>query len=502
MTVSVAGLRSWLAADEELALFDVREAGQIGEGHLLWSVPLPYSRLEARLPLVAPRRSVRVVLVDDGDGLAERAARRARALGYDAVSVLDGGVTAWQAAGEPLVKGVHVASKAFGELVERTLHTPSITAEALARRQARGEPLVILDGRPEDEYRQGTLPGSVCCPNGELALRLPALAPDPNTLVVIHCAGRTRSLLGTELLRTAGVKNPVVALENGTMGWQLAGFQVERDAKRFFPPDIEVPSGLRDRAAAFAQRQGVHRLDATTARHWLADSTRTTFVLDVRTTQEVRADPAPGAVHVPGGQLLQATDQWVGVRRSRLLLLDHDGERAPLIAGWLALAGWTCGVLAEGRAAWAALTPRLPAPDPLPVLRLVPPDDPLLRQAETLMLDLRPSAIHQAGHPPGARWAIRPRLAAALASHPRGAPVVLLTPCQDTARAAALDILEAGHVLPVLLETPGLHNNVAPPKTPRITSGSTPCFFCMTATRATSTRHGATLPGKPLCWII
>ena len=51
------------------------------------------------------------------------------------------------------------------------------------------------------------------------------MAPKPETLVVVNCAGRTRSIIGAQSLINAGVPNKVVALRNGTMGWNLAGFK-------------------------------------------------------------------------------------------------------------------------------------------------------------------------------------------------------------------------------------------------------------------------------------
>ena len=84
---------------EELALIDVREAGQFGENHMLFAVPAPYSKFEAVLGNLVPRKSVRVVLVDDGDGVAQKAAARLEVLGYSDVAVLDGGVQAWNDAG-------------------------------------------------------------------------------------------------------------------------------------------------------------------------------------------------------------------------------------------------------------------------------------------------------------------------------------------------------------------------------------------------------------------
>ena len=60
-------------------------------------------------------------------------------------------------------------------------------------------------------------------PGAELVLRARELAPDPATRIIVNCAGRTRSIIGTQSLINAGIENPVSALRNGTIGWTLAG---------------------------------------------------------------------------------------------------------------------------------------------------------------------------------------------------------------------------------------------------------------------------------------
>lgn len=218
-TISTATLHQWLLDGRELALLDIREHGQYGEGHPFFAVNAAYSRLETEVARLVPRRATRTVLFDDGiarSALAHKAASRLAALGYDDVSVLEGGAPAWASAGHTLFKGVNLPSKTFGEVAEHVFEVPHIDARTLAARQRAGEPLVLLDGRTLEEHRKMTLPGAIPVPNGELALRWRTLVPDPATPIVVHCAGRTRSIVGAQILRDLGVPNPVLALENGT----------------------------------------------------------------------------------------------------------------------------------------------------------------------------------------------------------------------------------------------------------------------------------------------
>jgi cystathionine beta-lyase len=370
---------------------------------------------------------VRLVIYDQNGGdVAARSAQRLQALGYQRVHVLEDGADGWQAAGFQLFAGVHVPSKAFGELVEEASHTPHVTAQQLAEWQSRGEPLVLLDGRPFDEYRKMTIPGSVCCPNGELGYRIHDLVADDTTPIVVNCAGRTRSIIGAQTLINLGLKNPVYALENGTQGWDLEDLQLEHGSTRRYADEVSPGAlpGQRLAAAQLAQRAGVKTVDAAQVEQWSGDGDRSLFLCDVRTAEEFAAGSLPGAQHTPGGQLTQSTDLYVGVRRARLVLIDSDGVRAPIVGSWLRQLGHEAYVLKGGVSCGLALPAvEVIAHEALPSITVLALADALKDDAVAL-IDLRPSMAYRKGHIAGARWSIRSRLATDLATEQR--PLVLL----------------------------------------------------------------------------
>ncbi|WP_200878798.1 rhodanese-like domain-containing protein [Caballeronia sordidicola] len=447
--VDASTARAWLNDEAEIALLDVREAGQFGEGHPFFAIPLPYSRLEIDAPRLVPRPDTRIVLLDDGEheSVAVTAARRLKALGYTNVSVLRDGARGWQAAGYTLFKGVNLPSKTFGELVEHAHGTPHVSPEALAALIEGGGAYALFDGRTLDEHRKMTIPGAIPVPNGELAYRIGTLVADPVTPIVIHCAGRTRSIIGAQTLRNLGVPNPVIALENGTQGWALAGLKLEHGSERRYPEALNeaAVADAQTRAAKLAARFHVATLDALAAQEWLADPHRTTFLIDVRTAEEFAHDGLPDAVHAPGGQLVQATDQTIGVRRARVLLVDYDRVRAPVIATWLVQLGFEAALIDAAEA--TALRPVrqiASARSSLPLL-----DTAALREAATgqvLLLDLRSSAVYRREHAAGAHWSIRPQLArtlAALKATP-GDTLLLFADEPAVAGIAATDLRELG----------------------------------------------------------
>jgi len=401
-------LKSWLHDGGEIALLDVREHGRYGEAHLFYAVNAPYSRLEFEARRLVPRLSTRVVLIGDDHAHAERAARALTALGYADVHVLDGGVAAWQASGYVLFAGVNLPGKTFGELAEHHYHTPSIRAHELNRRIARGEKLVVLDGRPYDEYRKMSIPTAICCPNGELPLRVDDLVPDAATPIVVNCAGRTRSIIGAQTLINLGVSNPVYALENGTQGWGLQDYALEHGGTRrhALSTTDENVSKARQRACALAQRLGVPIITADDLRAMHNDTQRTTFLFDVRTPEEYQAGTYPGAVHAPGGQLIQATDLYVGTRGARLALIDAEGVRAPTVAGWLRQMGWDACVLnVDGIVLDAPPATAPGVTSTLPSLNAKQAHE--LRKQGALLVDLRPSMTYRQQHIAGAVWRLR-----------------------------------------------------------------------------------------------
>lgn len=445
-------LKQWLHDGHEIALLDVREHGQYGESHLFYAAPVPYSRLEVDIVRLAPRRGVRIVAYDNGgaDDTAVRAARALVALGYEHVHCLAGGIAQWQHEGYAVFAGVNVPSKTFGELAEEVFHTPRIGARELAERQRRGDDLIVLDGRPYAEYQKMSIPGGICCPNGELALRAHTLAARPDTTIVINCAGRTRSIIGAQTLINLGVPNPVYALENGTQGWYLEDLQLEHGARRRYDDQVAVEDipGLAQRSAQLAERHGVPAVDACELDAWMKDPRRTTFLCDVRSAEEFRQGSLPGAQHTPGGQLIQATDQYLAVRGARIVVFDAEGVRAPVVASWLRQMGWDAYTLQEGTRASLRYQADVAHVPRIPVLSDADLAHALAQGAQPV--DIRSSMRYRASHIAGARWSVRPRLNRLALDAAR--PVVLLS--DDAAVAAwAADDLRAAGIMDVRINT-------------------------------------------------
>ncbi|MET0185977.1 MAG: rhodanese-like domain-containing protein [Achromobacter sp.] len=333
-------LHNALTASGEIAVIDVRDLGVFARKHLLAAAPAPLAHLALVIGHLVPRADTPIVLTDLDESLVHTARERLREWGYNRISILAGGTLAWEAAGFEVFSGVNVLSKAFGEIVEHEAGTPHIDVASLRERIARHDNLVIVDGRTPEEFRNFSLPGAYSVPNAELPYRIRELAPDPDTLVVVNCAGRTRSIIGAQTLIDAGVPNPVVSLKDGTMSWLLEGHTLDRGREHALPePAPENIAAARVNAAAFAKKVGVRTIDDQELAAFENDDTRTLYRFDVRNAAEYRAGHLIGWRWAPGGQLVQATDEYIGTRGARVVLADWDGVRAPTTAAWLAQLG-------------------------------------------------------------------------------------------------------------------------------------------------------------------
>jgi rhodanese-related sulfurtransferase len=456
-------VREALLAGAEIALVDVRPEGHFAAGHPLFAASLPLGQLEGEVLSRLPRRSVPVVVYGDGgdDGRdVTTAIRRLRELGYIRASALEGGLAGWAADGGELFRDVNAPSKAFGELVAVQAGTPSIPArdlfELIAAGQADGRgspPCVVVDARRFDEFAVMSIPTATSVPGAELVLRARALAPDPATTIVVNCAGRTRSIIGTQSLINAKIPNRVVALRNGTIGWTLAGLELDHGRQRRAPEvPAEAAARAQNEAWKVAVRAGVRRGTVAALAAVDGDGDRTVYRFDVRSPEEYASGHLPGFRSAPGGQLVQETDRFAPVRGALVVLADDGGGRAAMTASWLAQMNWDVVVAAADSPApletgdWAPVrprAPRVPLAGPAEVGRW-------LRAGEASVIDVGSSTRFRAGHLPGAAWALRadlPRVLDGLAGQ-RGRRRIVLTSADGYLAAwAATDLTTAVTVL-------------------------------------------------------
>ena len=413
-------MRSALVSRQELALLDVRSEHEHAQGHPLFAASLPFDRLELEVLDRVPNLGAPVVLLDGGEGAAALAEGQLSDLGYRRVSVLDGGIAAWSYAGYELFGDVNAPSKAFGELVASRLSVPFIAPDRLQRLVADGGDVAVVDVRRYEEYATMNIPTARSAPGVEVVLRAPEAALAEGALLVLNCAGRTRSIIATQSLRNVGIANPVAALENGTIGWALAGLELGTGASARVPSPADRSADIAAAARRLADRAGARRTSLALLQDRATRSSpngdRTRYYFDVRDQAEYLAGHAAGSRWAPGGQLVQETDFYAPVRGAEILLADDDGTRANVTGSWLAQMGWDVAVVDDAlqgaleKGPWRARPARVPTAPAVPSVRADICAG-LLAGGMARVVEVGPLAGYRAGHLPSSAWALRGDLA-------------------------------------------------------------------------------------------
>lgn len=440
---SASDIRADLLAGREIALLDVREEAIHATGHPLFAANLSVSRIELEAYERIPRLSTPIVVFGDGEGLANKAAGLLQKIGYLDVKLLQGSLQGWRDAGYELFQDVNAPSKAFGELLVSTLHTPSLSAQQVQALINDKADMVLVDVRRYDEFQTMSIPTAISVPGGEVVLRVRDLAPNPQTRVIVNCAGRTRSILGTQSLINARLPNPVFALRNGTIGWTLANQSLRHGETASYGLLSENSRRhASESALRVAQQAGVGRTDLKTISSWIDQDAVTVYRFDVRSPREYVDGHLPGFLNAPGGQLVQETDFFAPVRGARITLADDDGTRANMTASWLAQMGWNVSVVdrlhREDFTERGSRIALLPSPPEIPKEARISSSQlrDLLssRDSEQVaLLDFSPGARYAKQHIPGAWFALRSQLTEALQATQTSQTYVL---CSDDGIAA------------------------------------------------------------------
>lgn len=420
-TISPDSLAALMSSAGVFAVFDVRERGEFNAGQIADATSLPRSQIEFRIDELVPDRGIPIVVYDGADGRANLAARTLADLGYRDVSVLDGGLTAWRRRDLPSTSGVNVPSKRFGERVHGDRAIPDISAQELRDLQSQRADLMVLDVRTPEEYARFCIPGGINVPGGDLVLWAEFLRQKSETPVIVNCAGRTRSIIGAAALRRLGLQN-VRALRNGTMGWVLAGYELELRPNR---NEATAPAESRRQARQLASRLAREEGIAAMPVGGLTDGkdgygSGVTYVIDVRSEPEYAGGHIPGSIHVPGGQAVQRADDFIAVRSGRIVFVSGHAARAAMAAYWYRAMGYFhASFLDGGLSAWIQEGGELVAGsaqnEPRGVAaarqaaRLLAPDeaDSWLRRSAPRILHVGSSADFEAAHLAASQWISR-----------------------------------------------------------------------------------------------
>jgi cystathionine beta-lyase len=380
------------------ALVDCRERRDFVDGHWFGSTNIPLSDLTNNIRRLVPETTFPIHVLDWQTRASHAAIARLKNLGYQAVTIHK---TAHPGEmGQGFVRGEYVWSKAFGEVVAHCANLPEVTpADYIADYQD----ALLFDVRPTAEYRDFTMPGSQSLPNSLLLANADALH-GTGKMALLHCAGRTRSIIGGCTLKAAGYDGPFAIFKGGTQAWQLDGYEREHNANRIFAADSESSHMVE----TFLKRWHIPFTHiAPEGRKAFVESHGESLKFDVSDDAATGQRLAFGVVKISGTNLIQQTDRSIARYHVPVVLFDRgSGSRAAFAAYWLRAMGFSVQValLAE---------PFDPEPADEPVITTpMEPVEPMTHAAFTAaldrpvsLLDFRPSSAYRKGHLKTGEWA-------------------------------------------------------------------------------------------------
>ena len=446
-SIDPPALQALLASASLHACIDVRERGEFARAQIAGTSPVNRGALELRMPVMVPDGRIPVVVLCDDGRRSGLAAETLASMGYTDVRVLAGGVDAWQRRGLPVRSGWGVHGKEYGERVAHGGDVTHLSAVELAKRRKAGEDVVVVDVRSREEYLRGHVPDTYHIPGGNLLLDAPRLPLKQDTTLVVSCAGRTRGILGAQLLRDNGFTN-VYALENGVMGWFLAGGEIATGTGKEVPRESSPDRSGRIRQAteALASKNVLRRCTGDDFRA-VYESGETCYLLDVRLPEEYETGHIPRSIPLPLGQMALAHENFLAVRGAPVYVVSDDDLRPVWAAALLRNLGFgDVSILDGGLRGWTADGLDLERGVPEPAIFGLPEaqaratfiDPPALQahvESSALALDVRSIGEYGFAHIPGTRWLPRGRLELDIARIAPDKALPLAVVCDNAVRS-------------------------------------------------------------------
>ena len=313
-------------------LIDCRERRDYANGHWFGSTNIPLSILPTRLPFLCPDRNFPIHFLDWEDAASIAAMRYMEKLGYQ--NIMPHNTTQPTDPVVGYVQGEYVWSKAFGEVVAHHSDILEVTPKEYMTDFQHAQ---LVDVRPTGEYNRFTLPSSISLPNSLLLANMERLNNHAD-MVLLHCAGRTRSIIGAHTIKAAGYSGNFGIFRGGTQAWELYGFAREHGASRTMAENTEstefVANFLNRTHIPFTHIQltEIHEFIETNSDHLIFD---------------VSDDAANGVlvganiIKISGTNLVQQTDRSIARYHLPILLFDiKSGSRAAFAAYWLSRMGF------------------------------------------------------------------------------------------------------------------------------------------------------------------
>ena len=317
---------------KNISFLDIRERKQYVHGFAFGSVNCPFSKFKYLIKELVPDVNTTLILIGVKNiNQKTQIQKILKKLKYHRSFFIKGDYKIWKKYKFPLWAGEYTFSKAFGEWIEITSNIKNLYAKELYKIHKKNHNYLQIDARPKKEFEKFSLPQSVQCSGGEL----PCYINNTENLrknYIVHCAGRTRSIIAYQTLKDFNFKNKKYVLNGGTQNWVLNGFDRKfKNQSKIKSTKINYKNDLK-LANSIAKK---FKIPSTQIMNKQTNCYNFQINSEIKNFKKI-----PGWKQVNATTLIQSTDKFISSTNTKILIFSNIPSSAVFTVIWLRRMGY------------------------------------------------------------------------------------------------------------------------------------------------------------------
>ena len=317
---------------KNISFLDIRERKQYVHGFAFGSVNCPFSKFKYLIKELVPDLNTNLILIGvKNNNQTNQIQKILTKFRYCRSYIIKGDYKNWKKHKFPLWAGEYTFSKAFGEWIEITSNIKNLYAKELNKIHKKNHNYLQIDARPKKEFEKFSLPQSVQCSGGEL----PCYINNKENLkknYIVHCAGRTRSIIAYQTLKDFDFENKKYVLNGGTQNWVLNGYDRKfnnkskiKSTKINYKDDLKLANSVAKK----------FNIPSTQIESKQANSYNFQINSEIKNFKKI-----PGWKQVNATTLIQSTDKFISSTNTKVLIFSHIPSSAVFTVIWLRRMGY------------------------------------------------------------------------------------------------------------------------------------------------------------------
>lgn len=312
-----------------IAFLDVRKRKQYVQGFAFGSINCPLPHLKKKITDLVPNLNTHIIFI--GVKNISKIKKNLSSLKYKNTYLIKNDYQAWKISKYPCWAGEYTQSKAFGEWIEVTSSVRNLFPKELKKIHDKEHDYLQIDARPRKEFEKFSLPYSEQCSGGEL----PCFINNKKNLnknYIVHCAGRTRSIVAYQTLKDFNFKNKKYVLNGGTQNWVLNGYERKfKNKSKIKSTQVNIKNDLK-LAKKIATKFKIPKYQSR-----ITDPQYHYFQLnsEIKNFKKIK-----GWKQVNATTLVQNTDKFIASTQTKIFIFSNIPTSAVFSVIWLRRMGY------------------------------------------------------------------------------------------------------------------------------------------------------------------